>query len=374
MLYSTPRNQDKQTLKTGSAKISDLRPPSSQTSRTARVLVSLAAVLLLVASAGFGMLFAWRVGSQHDTILGTLSVAMALGTELSKPFAISSAFLQLRQWNVIGAACLLLVGLLAVCYSLQAELTFMSMTRSDLVAQRASISDAVNRAEQRYKEVVTQLDTLKPVSNKERDLNSYLARRAELQTELHTAEHDRQSAPVVSAPDPGAMALSVYAASLGAKVDPAVLGLWLPLIGVLALELGAAFSVVLVRSVAGAQVAHVAQAHSTGDVVAHSEAPAVSTDERAPPQPTVSQKRATLAKHRQKRRDDDDQAPRKRGLSGLLDAVQASSGKVVSLSQRKLARQIGVSRRTLERALRDAAAAGAVVIDTGKTETRLSLA
>jgi DNA-binding transcriptional regulator YhcF (GntR family) len=61
-------------------------------------------------------------------------------------------------------------------------------------------------------------------------------------------------------------------------------------------------------------------------------------------------------------------------LSGLLDAVQANGGKVVSLSRRKLARQTGVSRRTLERAMRDAAAAGAVMLETGKTGTRLALA
>ena len=40
----------------------------------------------------------------------------------------------------------------------------------------------------------------------------------------------------------------------------------------------------------------------------------------------------------------------------------------------EVARQIGVSRRTLERALRDAAAAGAVWLETGKTGTRLALA
>jgi transcriptional regulator GlxA family with amidase domain len=61
-------------------------------------------------------------------------------------------------------------------------------------------------------------------------------------------------------------------------------------------------------------------------------------------------------------------------LSGLLDAMQANGGKVVSLSRRKLARQTGVSRRTLERAMRDAAAAGAVMLETGKTGTRLALA
>lgn len=44
----------------------------SHTTRTARVLVSLAATLLVLASAGFGCYFAWHVGSQHDIALGML--------------------------------------------------------------------------------------------------------------------------------------------------------------------------------------------------------------------------------------------------------------------------------------------------------------
>jgi hypothetical protein len=87
----------------------------SHPARTTRLLVSAAAALLVISSAGFGMLFAWRVGSQHDTLLGALSVAMACGLELSKPFAISSAFASLRQWRVITAAALTLVGALAAC-------------------------------------------------------------------------------------------------------------------------------------------------------------------------------------------------------------------------------------------------------------------
>jgi hypothetical protein len=307
---------------------------------------------------------------KHDAVLGALPVAMALGLELSKSFAISSAFTSLRQFRIITAAALTLVGLLAVGYSLQAELTFMSMTRGELVAERTGERDAAQRAAERYEKLTVELSQLKPASSKERDTEAYLARRAELQAELHAAEHDRQAAPVVSAADPGAVALSAYAASLGTKIDPATLGLWLPLVGVLALELGAAFSAVLVRSVACAYVAH---ADETG-------VPALTIGsanrECAPPQqPTVPEKHATPAKRRAKRRDDeDDQAPRTRGLSGLLDAVQGSGGKVVALSQRKLARKIGVSRRTLERAMRDAAAAGAVVMDAGKTGTRLALA
>jgi hypothetical protein len=131
---------------------------------------------------------------------------------------------QLRNWNVIGAACLMLVGLFAVAYSLQSELTFMSMTRGDLVAERASVRDAAQRADSRYSEIETELVALKPVSSKERDMDAYLRRREALQTELHTAEHDRQSAPVVSSPDPGATALAAYAASLGWKLDAGTLG------------------------------------------------------------------------------------------------------------------------------------------------------
>jgi DNA-binding FadR family transcriptional regulator len=56
----------------------------------------------------------------------------------------------------------------------------------------------------------------------------------------------------------------------------------------------------------------------------------------------------------------------------LIDAVQG--GGVISLSQRKLARKIGVSRRTLQRAMGDLAAAGAVLLETGKSGTRLALA
>ena len=144
-----------------------LHPTASHSTRTTRLLVSLAAVLLVVASAGFGMLFAWNVGSQHDNeLLGALSVAMALGLELSKPFSIASAFTQLRQCRIVTAAALALVSILAIGYSLQAELTFMSMTRGDLVAERAGKRDAAQRAEERYQKIETELMTLKPVSSR----------------------------------------------------------------------------------------------------------------------------------------------------------------------------------------------------------------
>ena len=172
---------------------------------------------------------------------------MALGLELAKPFSIASAFTQFRQFRVFTAAAITLVGLLAVAYSLQSELTFMSLTRGDLAAERSGERDAAQRAAERYERLQTELSALKPASSKERDMDAYLARRSALSADLRQAEQDRRQAPAVASPDPGATALATYAQALGVRVDAQTLGLFLPLVGVLALELGAAFSVVLVE-------------------------------------------------------------------------------------------------------------------------------
>jgi hypothetical protein len=123
----------------------------------------------------------------------------------------------------------------------------MSMTRGDVVAERAGIRDAAQRAAERYERLQAELAALKPASSKERDMDAYLTRRASLQTELRQADSDRQSVPAITVADPGAVALATYAGALGLKTDAATLGLSLPLVGVLALEFGAAFSIMLVR-------------------------------------------------------------------------------------------------------------------------------
>jgi hypothetical protein len=310
--------------------------------------------------------------SRH-TAIAVLSVVMALGLELSKPFAVSSAFTQLRQWRIITAASHTLVGLLAVAFSLQSELTFMSMTRGDLVAGRASVRDAAQRSEARYDAALAALNDLKLVSNKQRDIDANTELRKQRQDELQAAEHDRQAAPVVSSPDPGATALSVYAASLGLKLDPAVLGLWLPLIGVLALEAGAAFSVVLVRSVNSThastvthqQCEQVTQAANTGETaLSAADAPV-----------TQKQTRAGKDRKAKRRKDDDNDGPGspRRGLPALLNHVRANGG-VVELSQRRLARKVGVGLGTLQRAMRELSDAGMLVLDTSRAGTRLALA
>ena len=54
--------------------------------------------------------------------------------------------------------------------------------------------------------------------------------------------------------------------------------------------------------------------------------------------------------------------------------MQASGCKVVNLSQRKLSRQLGVSRGTLERPFNDLVDAWAVVLDTSRVGTTVALA
>ena len=175
-------------------------------------LVSFAAVLLVVASAGFGMLFAWQVGSKHDASCLARPRRDGSGPRLSKPFAILQPSLPCdsfassprpcsRSWD----SCRRL--------RLQAELSFMTMTRGDLVAERAGVRDAAH-GRRTLQKLDADLAALKPTSSKERDMAVYLERRDALQADLHQAEQDRRHAPAVSVPDPGAVALATYAASL----------------------------------------------------------------------------------------------------------------------------------------------------------------
>jgi hypothetical protein len=55
------------------------------------VVAQSSAVALVVASAGFGALFAYKVGIEHSILLAGLSVLMAVALEAVKPLAIAQA-------------------------------------------------------------------------------------------------------------------------------------------------------------------------------------------------------------------------------------------------------------------------------------------
>src|SRR5262245_39301541 len=66
-----------------------------------RAALSIAAVLLVFSSAGFGCVFAYQQAAHHGPALAVLAVAMALGLEVSKPFAVEAVFDCLRRFAVV---------------------------------------------------------------------------------------------------------------------------------------------------------------------------------------------------------------------------------------------------------------------------------
>ena len=344
----------------------------SISSAASQFFVATAAVLLVSASAGLACLYAWQSGSKFSVALGGLSVVAALGLKLAEPFCIQGALASFARWRIITGAALLAVGLLAVAFSLQAELQYLSTMRSDAASERDNEASAAQRADKRYDAASAALLALKPASGSRADLRTYEAQRAALQAIMASAEAERRAAPTPRVADPGAAAIAAYATAAGWKADAASIGVWLPAIGTLAIELGAAFSVLLVRSVnpsvptqqtalAVAQVAHAQNTAETAASVAVAE---------------VAQEAGNPVNVRKRRDDDDDCAgPRpggKRGVAALLDHVRASGG-AVELGQRELARRLGASRTTLQRALADLAASGAVIVDATRYGTRIAL-
>ena len=61
-----------------------------------------------------------------------------------------------------------------------------------------------------------------------------------------------------------------------------------------------------------------------------------------------------------------------RGLAAVLEPLR--NGKVVELSQRKLARALGVGKSSVNRTLAELRAAGELIVETTAAGTRLALA
>ncbi|MEI9901810.1 MAG: hypothetical protein WDN31_18800 [Hyphomicrobium sp.] len=133
----------------------------------AAMLANLSAASLVAASAGLGAVYAFQTGSEHGAILGALFVVMAVGLELAKPLAVTAAFTSFRSWAVVRGAALALLAMVAITYSLSAELSLMAGTRGDVVAHREAALKAstntdaeVKRARDRYEMATKELATL----------------------------------------------------------------------------------------------------------------------------------------------------------------------------------------------------------------------
>lgn len=110
--------------------------------RPVRIITAASATALVIASAGFGAFYAWTAGSHHGPVLGILFVVMALGLEGAKPFAVEGIFTSLRSWSFGRAAAMAALAVVAVAYSLTAELSLMASIRADSAAQGTLTDDA----------------------------------------------------------------------------------------------------------------------------------------------------------------------------------------------------------------------------------------
>jgi hypothetical protein len=345
------------------------------TTRGVRTTAIVASTGLVLASAGFGAVYAYQVGIHHGIVLAGLTVLFAVALELIKPLAIHSAFVAWSSWRTWHHAfALSVLGFVAVCYSLTAELALTASSRGDLTAKREQASGASVRAKEAHQRAKQELASLKPsrsvgeltalvdsarprcrvyvssgrrqtVCSKPASLVAELGRakrRAELEAVLATAEDTLAHTPAVKSSDPGATALATYLGIMGFGVAVETLGQWLILVPVLALELGSALAMVLVAVCSPARVE---------PLLVHPEPHTGTIVTPLLPVPTT---------HRQ-------------AVAKLIENHLRNHGGTIRANERSLARQLGTTKPTLRRAIQAMAGTGVVALAASKQGTQLTL-
>lgn len=342
-----------------------------------RLVASASAVALVIASAGFGAVFAWKIGIEHSYILACLTVLFAVGLEGIKPLAIAAAF---HARSFMTGLALLCLGLIAVAYSLTSELSLMASSRGDLKAHREQTSDVHRMAQERHLRAkaelaglkatrpIQELEALLKVPSKERcgvengtgkwvcpskqGIQAELGRarrKAELESLLADQEKTLGETPVSKIADPGSTALATYLGALGVVVSVEVVGQWLNLIPVLALELGSALAVVLVQTMGKKN---------------HEPLP----EPKAEPVIIVPEPATGLSKAKVPRVS----APRDAIARMVLNHIKNHGGSIRS-TERGLAMVLNTSKPTIRRTIQAMASSGVLAIQADKTGTTLRL-
>jgi hypothetical protein len=361
----------------------------------------------VIASAGFGAVYAWTSGSTHGWLLGSLTVLFAVALECIKPLAVASAFQAFRSFAIGRGAALGLLALVAVAYSLTSELSLMAGSRGDLAAKRGAVVTQAEAARERYESARSELATLAPSRPKAEvaaEVTRLLAenpkagdcsvvdgpvtkvvcprvavlkgevaraeRRAELQDIVQQTTTDLATGATVKAADPGSHALATYLAALGINVKSSVLAEWLVLVPVFALELGSALAALLVQSVSNVGVQGRVQAGvqvaGKADVQ-----PPVHLPASVPQIPSKHRVPAPLNTPEHDDRNDD--CAGGGGTRQNVVKLLASKQGRVQGSQRGLAALIGTSATRLNQVLRELAADGIVRLDTSRSGTSVAL-
>lgn len=380
-------------------------------------IASIAATGLILSSAGFGAVYAYTVGIQHGPLLATLTVLFAVALELIKPIAVRGAFDSFRSWRTAAQGlALLLLGVVAVAYSLTAELALTASSRGDLVAKREAATDAATRAKEKHDRAKADLSAIKaarpaqelealvaaaaPVCrvmvsngvrttscNKPPALVAELGRakrKAELEATMMAAETTLAGRHAVKTADPGPTAIATYLASVGIVVSVPVLGQWLNLIAVLGLELGSALSAVLVQAVSGAAGPdvrlgqHAPEDSIKPDTASHAsratpEKPVVNAGDGigASVLASCAIHKRTPARGRRRTRGSG-KAAGKRRLGHVIDLLKARGGQI-SGGQRGIAKTLGLSKSRANEVLHELAAAGALRLSTSRSGTRVQI-
>jgi hypothetical protein len=374
------------------------------------IITNASAAALVVASGGFGAFYAWTTGSHHGPVLGALWVLMALGLEGAKPFAIEGVFTALRSWSLGRAVAMALLGTVSIGYSLTAELSLMASIRADTAAERTLAGDAAAAARARYDDTKAELATL-PAARPAGTIAAEIARlkttpglvscddttakgygpitrrvcaeiatlrgeaeiaaqRERLRHALATAERDMATTPPTTKADPAASALATYLAALGITVAVASLSDWLALMPVLALEIGSALAVVLVKA-SGER--HHGTRPAACEAGLGTASPSARTDARKEPSEAVSSASAGCPQGDTKAASTVPYGGSFTGLkAALLEHLEAHGGSVRS-GQRRLAKALGTSTTELHRTIHSLAAAGVIALSAAPTGTELRL-
>jgi hypothetical protein len=353
----------------------------------APALAKLAASALIIASAGFGANYAGSLGAEQGPLLAVLSIAMAIGLEVAKPFSIAAAFESFRSSRICEGVAVALLGIVAVTYSLSAELSLWASMRSDKIAVRAAESNVAISARDHYQRAKLELDGLtsaRPAVELQSLIDGVLIdpraggcmvingkftrencpkvaewraeqarsrRRGQLEQSVHEAETSMTTGPVAKTSDPGATALATYLAIFGLKVQPSLLTELLILVGVLALELGSALSLVLVRALSRNTMAG---------------------QELACPQKLNSEPEPESVVQVVHPQSTEDAAIREKVKSAILNQLEKRGGQI-SGSERGIAALIGTSRPTVRRAINGLVLAGLVAAEASRSGTLLRL-
>lgn len=334
-------------------------------------------------------------------MLGALSVLMALGLEGAKPFAIEGVFAALRSWSIGRAVAMAALGLVAVAYSLTAELSLIASIRADTAAERTIAGDTADVARARYADAKAELAALPatrptgtiaaeierlrttpglascddtaakgygPITRRVcaeiatlRAEGETAAHRERLRQALAAAERGMISAPPTTKGDPAASAMATYLAVFGVSVAVASLSEWLALMPVLALEIGSALALVLVHGT------HI----GTGSPISGTKGASRGSPSCRTGVPSVSGDVAGEAYTGLYEAPTD--APRNTPLRAALLTHLRDAGGSLRTGQRALAKTLGASTTELHRTLHALAATGVIALHAAPTGTELRL-